>query len=93
MTPQQKNDFPIHPTPPPTLESVIAQIEERLPNWRWLVRNDETHGAFANLINRDNLDSYFPTYATDKVAALGMAFNRAVQNIAPRESIFYAEPN
>lgn len=37
-----------------TLDSVIAEITEKLPGWEWLVRNDRQQGGwFANLLSPD----------------------------------------
>lgn len=92
MTPEQKNDFPLHPAPPPTLESVIAEIESGFPGWTWLVRNDRLHGYFANLVNEADRDQFYPTYAVDKVAALGGALHRAQMDTLRRQTVFFVDP-
>ncbi len=37
-----------------TLDSVIAEVEEKLPGWEWLVRRDQAQGGwFANILSPD----------------------------------------
>jgi hypothetical protein len=91
MTPQQANDYP-SVVETPTLESVIARIEAEFSGWTWLVRNDEHHGHFANLVNRADRDQFYPTYAIDKVAALGGALHRAQRDIGRMANVFYVDP-
>lgn len=81
MTPEMENAFPLHPEPAPTLESIIVAIEADLPGCMWLLRNDTSHGYFANIINEDGRT--FPTWTGDKLEALSLAYNRAKSNEFP----------
>jgi hypothetical protein len=72
-----------------TLERLITAIEAQ-PGLEWLVRNDEKHGAFANItyggkvwVNQNpgvrvTASEYrYPTFAPTPIMALRIAFDRA----------------
>jgi hypothetical protein len=64
--------------PPRSLESIIADIEEALPNRDWLIRRNRLDDSyFANIVASFATITY-PTYAPTAALALETAFARAL---------------
>lgn len=68
-------------TPALSLDSLILECEAALPGWVWLVRNDEEHGAFANVLLSNGPGQMprasFPIYAPLAVDALRTSLAQA----------------
>lgn len=59
-----------------SLEDAIATSERLLPGYMWIVRSDEIHGAFVNLLSPDT-SICFPTWAPTPLEAFNTALTRA----------------